>query len=72
VKTGRLLKFHRGATEIHAYLYRDAAAYHAAVYVMPSSASGQPSERVRSLTAPTEHEVEAAAREWIESHYPRG
>jgi len=71
VKTGRLLKFHRGATEVHAYLYRDAAAFHAAVYVM-SSTPGQKSERVRSLSAPTENEVEAAAREWIESHYPRG
>jgi hypothetical protein len=71
VKTGRLLKFHRGPTEIHAYLYRDAAVFHAVVYVM-SSGPGQPSQRVSSLSGPTEPEVEAAAREWIESHYPRG
>ena len=70
MKTGRLLKFHRGPTEIHAYLYRDAATFHAVVYVM-SSGPGPQSQRVRSLSGATEHEVEAATREWIESHYPR-
>jgi len=70
VKTGRLLKFHRGATEIHAYLYRDGAVHKAAVYLI-SSASAQQDPPLHSLSAPTEQEVEAAAREWIESRYPR-
>ena len=70
MKTGRFLKFHRGATEIHAYLYRDGAVHKAAVYLI-SSGAGRRNSPLHSLTAPTEQEVETAAREWIESRYPR-
>jgi hypothetical protein len=70
VKTGRLLKFHRPAAEIHAYLYRDGPSFCAAVYVM-SHEPGRQNEPVQSLSGPSEQEVEAATRKWIESRYPK-
>ena len=71
MKTGRLLKFHRPAADIHAYLYREGDLYRAAVYVM-SAEPGPQTKPVQSLSGTSEHEVEAAARAWIESRYPRG
>ena len=70
MKTGRLLKFHRAAAEVHAYLYRDGASFRAAVYVM-STDPARRNEPVQSLSGPSEHEVEAAARDWIDARYPR-
>jgi len=69
VKTGRLLKFHRPAVEIHAYLYRDGASFCAAVYV--SHEPGRQNQPVQSLSGSSDEEVEDATRKWIESRYPR-
>ena len=71
MKTGRLLKFHRPAADIHAYLYREGSLYCAAVYVM-SPEPGRQTKPIQSLSGSSEREVEAAAREWIEARYPRG
>lgn len=70
MKTGRLLKFRRGATEIHAYVYQDRARARAALYVMgpASPAQHQPDHE---LSGSTEAEVEAALHAWIEARYPR-
>ena len=39
MKTGRLLKFRRGGTEIHAYVYQDGGEIRAALYVTAPGAS---------------------------------
>ncbi len=70
MKTGRLLKFHRASAEIHAYLYRDGGSFCAAVYVMSHDAARE-NQPVQSLSGPSEHDVETAAREWIDARYPR-
>ena len=70
MKTGRLLKFHRGEAEIHAYLYRDGSSFCAAVYVMSQDAARQ-NEPVQSLSGLSEQAVETATREWIDARYPR-
>ena len=36
MKTGRLLKFHRAGTDVHAYLYRDGGRFQAALYLIPT------------------------------------
>ena len=70
MKTGRLLKFRRGGTEIHAYVYQDGRLARAAIYVM---GPGTPSQRHpdHELSAPTEAEVEAKVHAWVDAHHPR-
>lgn len=70
MKTGRLLKFHRPGGEIHAYIYRDGAAYRAAVYLMTPE-GGRRGGPVDTLNGSSETLVEAAVREWVESRFPR-
>src|SRR3989442_16017700 len=36
MKTGRLLKFHRAGTDVHAYLYREGGRFQAALYLIPA------------------------------------
>ena len=70
MKTGRLLKFRRGATEIHAYVYRDGTRAHAALYVMGPCNPAQ-HHPDHELSGSTEAEVEAAVHAWIEARHPR-
>jgi hypothetical protein len=67
MKTGRLLKFHRGGTEVQAYIYREPGGFRAALYLMGPGNNAP----AATLEAPTEAEVEAAARNWVETRYPR-
>ena len=68
MKTGRLLKFHRAGTDVHAYLYREEGRFQAALYLIPSDRREQgPSA---TLTGSEEAEVESAVRAWVEEHYP--
>lgn len=70
MKTGRLLKFHRPGGEVHAYLYRDGAAFRASVYLMAAEKSG-PGEPLQRLEAATEAELEAAVRACVDERFPR-
>src|SRR5262249_43102484 len=36
MKTGRLIKFHRGGADVHAYLYREGGRFQAALYLIAS------------------------------------
>jgi len=68
MKTGRLLKFHRAATDVHAYLYRDGGTFQAALYLIPSGRGEQ--EPVVTLSSTEEADVERAVRAWIEERFP--
>jgi hypothetical protein len=70
MKTGRLLKFDRPGAQVHAYFYLDAGRHRAALYVMPSGqlSGGGP---VHSITGDSDAAVEAAARAWVDDHFPR-
>jgi hypothetical protein len=69
VKSGKLVKFLRGETTVHAYIYRDCGAVHAAVYVLdPRSRSDRPEV---SLSGATEEAVEADVRAWVDRRFPR-
>jgi hypothetical protein len=69
VKSGKLVKFLRGEAAVHAYIYRDGGAVHAAVYVLdPRSGSDEPAA---ALSGRTEEDVEAQVRAWVERHFPR-
>jgi hypothetical protein len=70
VKTGRLLKFHRPGAEVHAYLYRDGASFRASVYLMGPE-KGAPGEPLQRLEAPTDVEIEAAVRTYVDQRFPR-
>ena len=68
MKTGRLLKFHRAGTDVHAYLYREGGRFQAALYLL---ASGR-RERgpAATLSGVEEAEVERAVRAWVEERFP--
>jgi hypothetical protein len=69
VKSGKLVKFLRGEAAVHAYIYRDSGAVHAAVYVLdPRSGSDKPAA---ALSGATEEDVEAEVRAWVERRFPR-
>jgi hypothetical protein len=70
MKTGRLLKFHRPAGEVQAYVYREGDEYRAAVYVA-ASGQGLASRPVESFTGATEKGVEDEVREWVERNFPK-
>lgn len=71
MKTGRLLKFHRPGGDVQAYVYLDGGRFHAALYLF-SAVSSHTNDPIHALQAPTEAEVEAAVRAWVDRHYPRG
>jgi len=68
MKTGRLLKFHRAGTDVHAYLYREGGRFQAALYLLA------PGRRERgaaaTLSGAEEAEVESAVRAWIDERFP--
>ena len=71
MKTGRLLKFHRPGGDLHAYLYLDADAVRAVLYLFapgPEHANRTPVHEVRGATSEA---VETEVRAWIDAHYPR-
>jgi hypothetical protein len=70
MKTGRLLKFHRPGGEVHAYVYREGALVHAALFVLSPQAKASP-EPMQSFSGGDDMEVEASVRAWIEEHFPR-
>jgi len=68
MKTGRLLKFHRAGTDVHAYLYREGGRFRAALYVIPTDRR-EPGPAA-TLSGAEEAEVESAVRAWVEERYP--
>jgi hypothetical protein len=70
MKTGRMLKFHRSGTDIHAYLYREGAEVRASLYVLPAERGKRP-RPLPTFAGATEAEVETHVRAWIETHFPK-
>jgi len=68
MKTGRLLKFHRPDGEVHAYLFDEAEAARAVLYLM---APGHERAPVHEIRGASPEEVEQQVRAWIDVHYPR-
>jgi hypothetical protein len=68
MKTGRLMKFHRNAADVQAYLYQDGALFRASLYLM---GPGQGKDPVHTISSGSERGVEDAVRAWVEHHYPR-
>jgi len=68
MKTGRLLKFHRAGTDVHAYLYREGGRFQAALYLIPSGRGEQ--GPAATLSGAEEAEVESAVRAWVDEHFP--
>jgi hypothetical protein len=68
MKTGRLLKFHRPGGEVHAYLYQEAGAVYASVYLL---APGHGRRPVHEVSGGDSEAVEADVRAWVEAHFPR-
>jgi hypothetical protein len=68
MKTGRLLKFHRPAGDIQAYLFREQDVYRGVVYLLTAQADEAPVhvEEGSSLA-----DVEDGIRAWVERHFPR-
>ena len=69
MKTGKLMKFPREGGLIQAYLYRDAGLVRASLYVMAQGVRSR--EPVRTFADPSEAQVVAEVRSWVEAHYPR-
>lgn len=70
MKTGRLLKLQRRGTDVHVYLYQDAAAFKAAIYVR-SAGAADGAAPTHEITGSSGRLVEEAARAWIDARYPR-
>ena len=68
MKTGRLLKFHRVGTDVHAYLYREGGRFQAVLYLIPADRREQ--GPAATLSGAEEAEVETAVRAWVEERYP--
>jgi hypothetical protein len=68
MKTGRLLKFHRAGTDVHAYLYREGDRFQAALYLITPGRRDAGS--VATLSGDEEAEVETAVRAWIDQRFP--
>jgi hypothetical protein len=68
MKTGRLLKFPRPQGDVHAYLYQDAGAIRASLYLMTP---GHERAAVHEITGSDADEVEAEVRAWIDRKFPR-
>ena len=68
MKTGRLLKFHRAGTDVHAYLYREQGRFQAALYLIASGRSEH--GPAATLSGAEEAEVESAVRAWVEERFP--
>lgn len=70
MKTGRLLKFHRPAGDVHAYLYREKETMRASLFLL-GGAPGAGEQPLAVLEGGSEDEVETRVRAWIDEHYPR-
>jgi hypothetical protein len=68
MKTGRLLKFHRAGTDVHAYLYREGGRFQAALYLL-APGRREPGAAA-TLSGTEEAEVESAVRAWIDERFP--
>lgn len=67
MKTGRLIKFHRPAGDVQAYLFQDAGCFHGVVYLV-SDPDGEP---IHSEDGASERAVETSVRSWVDRHFPR-
>jgi hypothetical protein len=68
MKTGRLLKFHRAGTDVHAYLYREGGRFQAALYLL--APGRQERGAAATLSGAEEAELESAVRAWIDERFP--
>jgi hypothetical protein len=68
MKTGRLIKFHRPGGDVHAYLYAEADAARAVVYLLAPGHERSPVHEVHGASA---DDVETEVRAWVDTHYPR-
>jgi hypothetical protein len=68
MKTGRLIKFHRGGADVHAYLYREGGRFQAALYLIASGR--RETGPAATLSGAEEEEVESAVRAWVEERFP--
>jgi hypothetical protein len=68
MKTGRLLKFHRAGTDVHAYLYREGGGFQAALYLIAPGRREQ--GPAATLAGAEEAAVESAVRAWVEERFP--
>jgi hypothetical protein len=68
VRTGRLLKFIRGAAEVHVYLFREGTQCRAAVYIASSQDRPGPEQ---TLVGRNESELEASVRQWVDERFPK-
>lgn len=69
MRTGRLIKFRRAGADVHAYLYREEGGVVVAeLYAQLSAPLPIPS--LPTFRGPSEDDVEADVRAWVEAHYP--
>lgn len=68
MKTGRLLKFHRPAGDVQAYLFREQDVYRGVVYVLAAQAEEAPAHVEEGSTLA---DVEDGIRAWVDRHFPR-
>jgi hypothetical protein len=69
MKTGRLLKLPRPGAELHVYLYQDGPEMKAAVYALSGEARSQ--DPIHVVSGASEARVEAEARSWVDTHFPK-
>lgn len=71
MRTGRLLKFQRPGSEVHAYLFReDSGGFSGILYVLTGPPTAE-QESAHTILGQTEAEVEAGVRAWVDQHFPR-
>jgi hypothetical protein len=69
MKTGRLIKFQRPGGDVHVYVYREANEFRASIFMLaPGQARQEPLE---TLSGPSETELEARLRAWVDERYPK-
>lgn len=55
---------------MHAYLYKEGALFRGAVYLMSSERS-QANQPLARIEGPSEANVEAEVRAWVDARYPK-
>jgi hypothetical protein len=68
MKTGRLIKFQRPGADVHAYVYREGNEFRASIFILAPGRARQ--EPLATLSGPTEPELEAELRAWVDAQYP--
>ena len=70
MRTGKLMKFHRPAGDIQAYLYRDEGLFKASLFMI-GKGQGRSRDPLHTLENASESSLEAEVRAWVESHFPK-